>query len=166
MSVKILGVKRFNPVQWLLLASLLSGAAWLYQPPATVTAQTWEKLYSDVRGLGPLNGVEWQIDAPWRIEPSAATQGHAKIPLTITFHDVRDQDSINRAPFPFGSVCGLYVLEGYTTEGAIHPVTAIDPAHFYEIEASRRWTLDGALTGGPNAHCCAEYGTVSPQTMS
>ena len=24
--------------------------------------------------------------------------------------------------------------------------------HFYEIEASRRWTLDGALTGGPSAH--------------
>jgi hypothetical protein len=96
--------------------------------------------------------VEWQIDAPWRIEPSTATQGHAKIPLTITFHDVRDQASTNRAPFPFGSICGLYVLEGYTTEGEIHPVTAIDPAHFYEIEASRRWTLDGALTGGPNAH--------------
>ena len=153
--MKILGVKRSIPVQWLLLASLLSGAAWLCLPPATVTAQNRGEtvgLYSDVRGLGPLNGVEWQIDAPWRIEPSAATQGHAKIPLTITFHDVRDQDSINRAPFPFGSICGLYVLEGYTTEGERHPVTAIDPAHFYEIEASRRWTLDGALTGGPSAH--------------
>jgi hypothetical protein len=96
--------------------------------------------------------VEWQIDAPWRIEPSAATQGHAKIPLTITFHDVRDQGEIDRAPFPFGSICGLYVLEGYTTEGEVHPVTAIDPAHFYEIEASKRWTLDGALTGGADAH--------------
>jgi len=182
--MKILKVKRFNPVLRLMLASLLLGAAWLCQPPATVTAQTQgrttqlysdvrgirplnstpptkprrsRKIYSDVRGIGPLNGVEWQIDAPWRIEPSAATQGHAKIPITITFHNVGDQyvenqSSTDPAPFPFGSICGLYVLEGYTTEGEIRPVTVIDPAHFYEIEASLRWTKDGALMGGPNPH--------------
>jgi hypothetical protein len=112
-----------------------------------------QALYSDVRGAGPLNGVEWQIDAPWRIEPGGGVaQGHAKVPITVTFHDVRDQGTTNRPAFPFGALCGLYILEDPTSEGAPRQVTVIDPAHFHEIEASRRWTLDGALTGGPNAH--------------
>src|SRR5262249_9142368 len=156
LRMKILKVKRFNPVFWLMRASLLLGAAWLCQPPATVMAQTTVtvqkqdrdgtmNLYSDVRPFGPLNGVEWQIDAPWRIEPSAATQGHAKIPITITFHDVRNYDLGGQAPFPFGSLCGLYVLE-WNTNNNNYPVTAIAPAQFYEIEASLRWTLDGAPT--------------------
>lgn len=115
-------------------------------------AQQDQPLYSDVRLFGPLNGVEWQVDAPWRIEPGAATTGHAKIPISITFHDVRDQDTIDRIPYPFGSICGLYIVEDPQTVGASPPVTAIAPTQFHEIEASRRWTLDGALTGGANAH--------------
>jgi hypothetical protein len=110
-----------------------------------LVASSEQGLYSDVAGLGPLNGIEWQADAPWRMEPGA--NGYDKIPLILTFHD---------AAFEVGSppvgdrlrltkLCGLYVVEG-------GEVTLIEPHQLHEIEASKRWLSSGELQDGESSH--------------
>lgn len=95
-----------------------------------------------------MDGIEWQIDAPWRLEPNTASPPtHDPIPIVITFGDAAPE--VGAPPradrLHLGRFCGLYVLEGSA-------VTLIDPAQFHEIEGSRRWLVTGELTPGPNSH--------------
>ena len=91
---------------------------------------------ADYRGEW-LNGIEWQVDAPWRLEPTVdpATNDlqYGDIPLVITIGDASEQKA---NPMPFERFCGIYVFEGMSLTG---PRTYISPEEFHEIEAQRRW---------------------------
>ncbi len=114
---------------------------------------TSQPTYSSIGGKGPLNGVEWQIDMPWRMEPSAGN--YDPIPLVFTMHDASlqiDHPEIGINRIDIGRFCGMYVME--IQPGEIEPelvgpggskVTFIPPEDFYEIEASREWFGDGLL---------------------
>ncbi len=117
------------------------------EPPAVkeTVGEHREHLYSDVSGFGPLNGVEWQVDTPWRLEPSASDRSYDPVPIVMTFHDARNQDTFDQDPLPIGAVCSLYVVEG-------GHVTRFGPEEFHEIEASRRWLNTGELTPGNDSH--------------
>ena len=119
---------------------------------------TSQATYSSIGGKGPLNGVEWQIDAPWRMEPIDVVGGkqYDPIPLTFTMHDASIQlhhpeIGINR--ISLGRFCGLYVMEiqpgeeepALTGGPGGQRVTFIPPEQFYEIEASKEWLSDGLL---------------------
>ncbi|MFO7562278.1 MAG: hypothetical protein R6X02_06515 [Enhygromyxa sp.] len=106
------------------------------------------RLYSDVGGVGPGHGVEWQIDAPWRMEPDpSSAQPYDRLPIVVTFHDMDMQSSPGA---PYGRFCGLYVLR--TGSSGLGPVTYIPASDFHEIEASKRWLNTGYLTPEPDNH--------------
>lgn len=125
-------------------------------PPLGVISQA---LYSDLVGAGKLNGVEWQADAPWRLEPVSTNGGYDAIPITITFHDVSSQDGGERALLPLGQFCGLYVIDDqFGPSGAGRRLTHYAPAQFHELEASLPWLPSGRLqapAGGAAAHALA-----------
>ncbi len=113
-----------------------------------------EAMYSDIAGVGPFNGVEWQIDAPWRLEPAVGADGtmtYDRIPLVITMNDVADQiDQLTPGDdiMPIKRFCGLYVLD--RGEGWIgSPVTYIPAEAFHEIEGERRWLSNEQQLPGP-----------------
>lgn len=143
-------------IAWLIpLVAVVGCAQYQTDSPDEYVGTVSPRLYSDVVGLGPLNGVEWQIDAPWRVEPiSELNPVYDPIPITVTFHDVRSQDSVDQEPFPFKALCGLYVLEsrGENISAPRRAVTFMAPQEFHEIEASRRWLVTGELTPGSDSH--------------
>ena len=113
------------------------------------TATTEQPLYSDVGGLGPQNGVEWQIDAPWRLEPGAV--GYDAIPLVVTIADASHQPDDRTVPDdvrPFGRFCGMWVIEQWDG-GAFSNPTFIAPTGFHEIEGQRQWLASGSPASGP-----------------
>lgn len=105
-------------------------------------------IYSSVGGLGPDNGIEWQIDAPWRLEPTVAGNSYQydAIPIVITVGDVTEQP-IGDSFLNFERFCGIYIMDGTEVlSTAPKPVTFIPPAAFYEIEGSTMWR-NGELVG-------------------
>lgn len=111
---------------------------------------TEQEIYSDVGGLGPFNGIEWQIDAPWRLEPSGAKDSfeYDAIPLVVTFADVADQlveGATDTEPLQIEHFCGLYVVDQGMFYGS--PATFIPPEAFHEIEGQRSWLPSGFAQG-------------------
>jgi len=110
-----------------------------------------EPLASSVSGLGPDGGIDWSIDAPWRMEPTMLDGGqraYDPIPITVTFHDADMQDPEH--PVPMQRFCGVDVMElqpGQTWESS--RLTRIAAQDFHEIEATLRWTAAGILTPTP-----------------
>lgn len=116
------------------------------------TGKITQYIYSSVEGIGPLGGIEWQIDAPWRLEPQGGV--YDSIPITISFHDVETQDDPFSPPYSFDRFCGLYVMEGSESNpvGAGSPMLFV-PSDFYEIEGSKRWLKTGGiLAAGEEPH--------------
>jgi len=123
-----------------------------------------QPMYSDLAGVGPFNGVEWQIDAPWRLEPTVGPDGamtYDPIPLVITINDAADQIDQVVTPGndirPFRRFCGLYVID-MPNGGAYSvrtyappdlPAPYIPAEEFYEIEGEERW-LGPAHDPGPD----------------
>ncbi len=114
-----------------------------------VTAQP---LYSSVDGVGPEHGVDWQIDAPWRMEPtSSSDHTYDPIPITITFDDAGQQ--FGPSKLPLNRFCGAYVMEKQPAQAIqAASVTMVPPTAFHEIEGSKAWLDTGILTPGPNNH--------------
>ncbi len=109
-------------------------------------------LYSSVDGVGPEHGVNWQVDAPWRMEPnSASDHSYDPIPLTITFDDAGQQFGPDK--LPLNRFCGAYVVEKQPAQAIqAASVTMVPPTAFHEIEGSEAWLDTGILTPGPNNH--------------
>lgn len=126
---------------------------------------TEQPLYSDLGGVGPDNGIEWQIDAPWRLEPDAAGNYDA-IPLVITINDVSEQSTAPGSASdvrPFERFCGMYVIDrGRGPVGS--PVTFFPPSAFHEIEGQRAWLAhDGGVPeGGAGFHQLRRMWTSPP----
>jgi hypothetical protein len=113
--------------------------------------ETDNELASSVGGVGPDGGIDWSIDAPWRMEPTPLAAGgnaYDPIPITITFHDA-DMQTAGEA-LPLHRFCGVDVLElqpGQTWMNGPH--VKVDLEDFHEIEATLRWTAQGILTPTP-----------------
>jgi hypothetical protein len=86
-----------------------------------------------------MGGVEWSIDAPWRMEPSAGTYG--LIPITVTFHDGSGQKNMaSVVQHGLRRFCGVMIREvPGGTRGNI-PFEA-----FHEIESHTKWPYSTGL---------------------
>jgi hypothetical protein len=79
---------------------------------------------------GQFDGIDWSIDAPWRLEPP-----YGKVPITVTFHDIA-------ANVPgLGQFCGLRIAEIADSESTT-VVSHISPGEFHELESRAAWTPD------------------------
>jgi hypothetical protein len=120
-------------------------------PDPADLGQREEALASDVAGAGPDSGVEWSIDAPWRMEPVVTAGGdrlYDPIPITLTFHDMDMQDPAR--PLPIRRFCSAHVLA--LQPGAQWPNASLQtvfPHELHEIEAAKRWTAAGILEPVP-----------------
>jgi hypothetical protein len=81
---------------------------------------------------GLFDGIEWSIDAPWRLEPPFNT-----VPITVTFHDAVEVETPH-----LGRFCGIKIAEIHERDYA-HNVLRVVPAEaFHELEANGKWTPD------------------------
>jgi hypothetical protein len=118
---------------------------------------TEEELGSSVSGVGPESGVDWSIDAPWRMEPVVAPNGagsYDPIPITLTFHDADMQWAGHE--LPLNRLCGVDILELQPAHDGVPEQTWMNARRtfvaaedFHEIEATLRWTAAGVLTPTP-----------------
>jgi hypothetical protein len=109
-----------------LLATLgLSGC--LTEEPATTTEG------AEIASV--MGGMEWTIDAPWRLEPPFGA-----IPLTVAFHDGAAQyDSEIGQAKTLRRFCGVSIAQfAGTTNSDVHIQRKI-PTWFHEIEAHAKW---------------------------
>lgn len=123
------------------------GACMTDVEPDPELAEVEDPLASSVSGIGPESGIDWSIDAPWRMEPlllGGGQRAYDPIPITLTFHDADMQtpgEELRMVEF-----CGVDVLElqpGETWTSARQ--TTIPVEDFHEIEATVRWTAQGIL---------------------
>ncbi len=120
---------------------------------ADEVSEAQQALYSDIGGVGTYNGVEWQIDVPWRLEPSAdpalGPVTYDAIPLVFTIADVSlqpDRVDLQNDVMPIRRFCGLYVLE-VGDDPARSPVTS---SHRRSSMKSRL-SVSGSTPGCPRA---------------
>ncbi|MBI4509297.1 MAG: hypothetical protein HY698_06650 [Deltaproteobacteria bacterium] len=87
-----------------------------------------------------MGGVEWSIDAPWRMEPSSGTFG--AIPITVTFHDGSEQkDMAGVTKYSLRQFCGVTIRQvNGDNKTRNYPVEA-----FHEIESHTKWPYSTGL---------------------
>jgi hypothetical protein len=81
-----------------------------------------------------MGGVEWSIDAPWRMEPP-----FGPIPITIAFHDASEQKD-PETEMLLRRFCGVSIVQltGGKPEDP-HYVQKFAPDRFHEFEAHAKW---------------------------
>src|SRR5688572_27146852 len=114
---------RFNRALALPLALLPLGCL---QDEASLA--TREQAIASVMG-----GLEWSIDAPWRMEPP-----YGPVPITVTFHDASALKDPETA-VTLRRFCGVSVAEIPTDDPYDVIITTYVPNEFHEIEASGKW---------------------------
>jgi hypothetical protein len=81
-----------------------------------------------------MGGVEWSIDAPWRLEPP-----YGQIPITISFHDGSEQKDPESA-MALKRFCSATIVQ-LTGRRSSDPyyVQQFPPERFHEIESHAKW---------------------------
>jgi hypothetical protein len=107
--------------------------------------------------IGGQFGLEFAIDAPWRLEPISVSAGrytYPPIPITVAFHDTLFEDgrgTLASLKFPkisVGKLVGIRVTEIGTNQP---PVTDIPTTALEEIEVKRDLSVKAAE---PIHHIC------------
>lgn len=111
--------------------------------------QVSEGLYST------LGGVEWQIDAPWRMEPTitGGVRSYDKVPIALTFQDTNMlddwMDPAGNKDCTLKRFCGVHVVEfspdvspanyGKPVDWDNAKISFVDPESFHEFESEGTW---------------------------
>jgi len=122
-------------------------------PPILDNGGDSVQIAGNVGGITALDGIEWQVDMPWRMEPETISNGRVQydpIPITFTIHDIAQRSNLTAstdAPeLDLKKFCGLYIIEFQPGNTETEPeVTFVRPNEFYEIEASKRWNNTGTI---------------------
>jgi hypothetical protein len=95
-----------------------------------------------------MGGLEWSIDAPWRMEPP-----YGPVPITFSVHDANLQKDAETA-LELGKFCGFSIAEVTPEHEPDAPLATFvihtkGFVHFHEFESSGKWP---ASSGGPMYH--------------
>jgi len=123
---------------------LLMSLLWSLSQAACVEPESATLGATDQEVASVMGGVEWSIDAPWRLEPP-----YGAIPITFSFHDASEQhDPATRMPLKRFCGASIVQLVGGKTVDPNYP-RQFTPGQFHEFEAHAKWPHD---TDGPLFH--------------